>query len=67
VCNDADAKRLMDQLGGTDKSDVRIERATHLMHLESQRTVLHGQVSAFLRRVATTTGDHSSRIRARTA
>jgi pimeloyl-ACP methyl ester carboxylesterase len=49
VCTDADASRLLPALGGKDNYDVKIERATHLMHLESQRTVLHDRVNAFLR------------------
>jgi pimeloyl-ACP methyl ester carboxylesterase len=49
VCNDDDAAALMATLGATDKADVRIERATHLMHLEQQRTALHDAVNRFLR------------------
>lgn len=37
-------------LGSRDKTDTRIERGTHLLHLESQRTVLHNSVNAFLER-----------------
>lgn len=50
LCTDADANRLLSGVSARDKVDVRIERATHLMHLESQRTVLHDRVNAFLRR-----------------
>lgn len=52
VCGDADARRLLAALGTADKDDVKIERATHLMHLELQRTVLHDRVNRFLERVA---------------
>jgi pimeloyl-ACP methyl ester carboxylesterase len=51
LCTDADAQRTMAQLGSIDKTDVKIERATHLMHLESQRTQLYSQVIQFLKRV----------------
>lgn len=50
LCNDADASRLLAGLGSRDKADVRIERATHLMHLESQRAVLYDRVNTFLAR-----------------
>jgi pimeloyl-ACP methyl ester carboxylesterase len=50
VCNDADANRLLKSLGATDKSDIKIVRASHLMHLESQRTLLHNTVNTFLQR-----------------
>lgn len=48
LCSDADAARLMDALGAQRKADVKIERATHLMHLEMQRRVLYEQVQRFL-------------------
>jgi pimeloyl-ACP methyl ester carboxylesterase len=48
VCDDADAQRLLAALGTADKVDVRIERATHLMHLERQRGALHEAVNRFL-------------------
>jgi pimeloyl-ACP methyl ester carboxylesterase len=51
VCNDADASGLMSALGSADKADVKIDRATHLMHLESQRALLHDAVNTFLVRV----------------
>jgi alpha-beta hydrolase superfamily lysophospholipase len=51
VCNDADAARLMASLRVQDKTDVKIEAATHLMHLERQRVALHEQVNRFLLRV----------------
>lgn len=50
LCTDADASRLLAGLGSDDKTDIKIERGTHLMHLESQRTVLHNRVNAFLER-----------------
>ena len=50
VCTDADATRLLAALGSVDKEGVKIDRATHLMHLESGRIELHNQVNAFLTR-----------------
>jgi pimeloyl-ACP methyl ester carboxylesterase len=50
LCTDADANNLLAALGSMDKADLKIERATHLLHLESQRTVLHNSVNAFLER-----------------
>jgi pimeloyl-ACP methyl ester carboxylesterase len=52
LCTDADAQRLLAELGAAVKRDVKIERATHLMHLESQRTVLHDRVNGFLKEAA---------------
>ena len=52
LCTDADAQRLLSALGAALKEDVKIERATHLMHLELQRTVLHDRVNRFLERTA---------------
>jgi pimeloyl-ACP methyl ester carboxylesterase len=51
VCSDDDAARLISTLGSADKTDVKIDRATHLMHLESQRTLLHNAVNTFFVRV----------------
>ncbi len=51
VCDDTDAACLLKSIGTSDKSDVKIPRATHLMHLESQRGALHNAVNQFLRRV----------------
>jgi pimeloyl-ACP methyl ester carboxylesterase len=48
VCTDADAAKLMEGLGGIDKQDLKIEKATHLMHLESGRTALYGAANDFL-------------------
>lgn len=50
LCTDADASRLLAGLGSRDKADVKIERATHLMHLESQRAVLYDRVNTLLAR-----------------
>lgn len=50
LCTEADASHLLSALGSKDKVDVTIERATHLMHLESQRQVLHNRVNLFLQR-----------------
>lgn len=51
VCADADAHCLLRALGSADKTDARIERATHLMHLESQRGLLYNAVNTFLQRI----------------
>jgi pimeloyl-ACP methyl ester carboxylesterase len=51
VCRDADANRLLNAIGSKDKADIVIPRATHLTHLESQRTMLHNAVNTFLARV----------------
>ena len=50
LCADADASSLLSGLGSKDKADVKIARATHLMHLESQRILLHDHVNAFMKR-----------------
>jgi alpha-beta hydrolase superfamily lysophospholipase len=52
VCASSDANYLLRALGSTDKSHVGIERATHLMHLESQRGLLYNAVNTFLQRIA---------------
>ena len=52
LCADADAQRLLSALGAAVKEDLVIERATHLMHLELQRSVLHDRVNRFLQRAA---------------
>jgi len=51
VCSDRDAERLLGALGTADKTDVKIERAAHLMHLEQQRGELYARVNEFLLRV----------------
>ncbi|HEV2677286.1 MAG TPA: alpha/beta hydrolase [Aliidongia sp.] len=46
---DADARWLFDRLVASPvKRDVKIGRATHLMHLETGRTALHAETRAFL-------------------
>jgi len=46
---DEDARWLFDALGGSpDKRDIKISRATHLMHLETMRYALHRESIAFL-------------------
>ena len=52
MCTDDDARRLLWNLGAADKEDAKIERATHLAHLELQRTLLHDRVNRFLERAA---------------
>jgi pimeloyl-ACP methyl ester carboxylesterase len=51
VCDDIDARHLLDGLAARVAEDVKVPRATHLMHLEQQRMVLHASVSDFIRRV----------------
>lgn len=48
ACTDADAQRLLHGLGAAVREDVKVPRATHLMHLEQQRATLHAQVNRFL-------------------
>ncbi len=50
LCTDADAQRLMQALGSVDKADEKVPRATHLMHIEQQRTALYAHVHSFLNR-----------------
>ena len=52
LCTDRDALALNSALGAAVKEDVKIERATHLMHLEAGRTELHRRVNDFLRQTA---------------
>jgi pimeloyl-ACP methyl ester carboxylesterase len=47
-CTDEDAARLMHSLCAAHKRDVKLTRATHLMHLEEQRTPLYAVVHRFL-------------------
>lgn len=49
-CTDTDVNYLLSKLGSKDKTDVKIECATHLMHLETQRTTLYAKVNEFLKR-----------------
>ena len=46
--NDEDARTLCGELSGTRCRDLRIERGTHLMHLEESRVELHRGVNEFL-------------------
>ncbi|HEU5297398.1 MAG TPA: alpha/beta fold hydrolase [Burkholderiaceae bacterium] len=46
-CDD-DAAQLMSRLAARIRRDVKIDRATHLMHLEQRRRELHAQVNRFL-------------------
>jgi pimeloyl-ACP methyl ester carboxylesterase len=49
VTTDADARWLYDRLTHSPvKRDVKISRATHVMHLEASRYQLYGEVAAFL-------------------
>jgi pimeloyl-ACP methyl ester carboxylesterase len=49
VTTDADARWLYDALTSAPvKRDVKIDRATHVMHLERGRRELYREVSAFL-------------------
>ena len=49
MCTDADARWLFDALSNsTVKSDVKISRATHLMHLEESRYALYRETQTFL-------------------
>ncbi len=49
MCPDADARWLFDALGSAEKRDIKIARATHLMHLEENRTALYRETECFLR------------------
>lgn len=51
LCTDADAQYLLAALGAAIRQDARIARATHLMHLEQQRTALYATVQRFLEEV----------------
>lgn len=55
LCTDADANRLLADLQSEVKTDCRIERATHLMHLESQRLELYKVVNEFVEKYKTRT------------
>ena len=48
VCNDADARWLFERFGSAMKQDIKIGRATHLMHLEAMRHALYRASIAFL-------------------
>jgi len=49
LCNDADARWLFDALGSAEKRDIKISRATHLMHLEENRAALYRETECFLK------------------
>jgi Protoglobin len=49
LCTDADARWLFDRLArAPERRDVKIDRGTHLMHLEEMRTALWQESIAFL-------------------
>jgi len=49
MCTDADARWLFDALSNCPvKRDVKIGRATHLMHLEENRYALYRETQIFL-------------------
>ena len=48
-CTDADARWLCDAMAASPlRRDVKIARATHLMHLEENRIALYREAQAFL-------------------
>jgi pimeloyl-ACP methyl ester carboxylesterase len=50
MCTDADAKWLFDSLQGSPaRHDIKVGRATHLMHLEENRHALYRATETFLR------------------
>jgi pimeloyl-ACP methyl ester carboxylesterase len=50
MCTDADAKWLFNRLQGSPiRRDIKIGRATHLMHLEENRHALYRETNTFLR------------------
>jgi pimeloyl-ACP methyl ester carboxylesterase len=49
MCTDLDARWLFDALSGSPiRRDIKISRATHLMHLEESRYALYREAEAFL-------------------
>ena len=49
MCTDREARRLFDALVASPiRRDVKISRATHLMHLEASRYALYREAEAFL-------------------
>ena len=49
MCTDADAAWLFNALSASPiKRDIKISRATHLMHLESSRYALYRETETFL-------------------
>jgi pimeloyl-ACP methyl ester carboxylesterase len=50
MCPDADARWLFDALSGApQRRDIKIARATHLMHLEESRFALYRETECFLK------------------
>ena len=50
LCNDADARWLFDALNASrNRRDIKIARATHLMHLEENRFALYRETACFLK------------------
>jgi pimeloyl-ACP methyl ester carboxylesterase len=49
LCDDRDARCLLDALGSVVKQDLKLARGTHLMHLEENRGALHAASIEFLR------------------
>ena len=60
LCTDADAATLLAALRNAPTQDCRIERATHLMHLEAQREVLYRRTNRFLHEVMAPCGSTSA-------
>ena len=50
LCNDADVAWLRQALTGSPQvQDVKVAKATHLMHLENGRTALYAAANEFLK------------------
>lgn len=55
LCADADARWLFDAFkASTDRRDIKVARATHLMHLEENRFALYRETECFLLKVEAT-------------
>jgi hypothetical protein len=62
MCPDADARWLFDALKASpERRDIKIGRATHLMHLEENRFALYRETECFLN------GDDEAREPSRSA
>ncbi len=48
LCADADARWLFDRFASPIRRDIKVARATHLMHLETNRRALYRETEAFL-------------------
>ena len=49
MCTDVDARWLFDALSTSSiRRDIKVGRATHLMHLEENRYALYRETEAFL-------------------